>query len=182
MNTTKKSLSNGLLTGSLLLVVISAYAQYPSEGTAGHPYPNMPVIAPIGERIGKYLEVNESAKGPDIDAGKGYRLQKLGNNLFMITDNAYQSMFMIYEAGVVVVDAPPPFAQHIVKAIREVTDKSITHLIYTHSHIDHIGGTKSLNLKKDVIIIAHDETSRLLKRAMGPIVRYQPSLLKRSIR
>jgi glyoxylase-like metal-dependent hydrolase (beta-lactamase superfamily II) len=168
MNTTKRPLSNGLLISSLVLLVISAFAQHPIEGTAGHPYPNMPSIAPIGEKIGKYLEVNESAKGPAIDPEKGYRLQKLGNNLFMITDNAYQSMFMVYQAGVVVIDAPPPFAQHIIKAIGEVTDKSVTHLIYTHSHIDHIGGTKSLNLNKDVIIIAHDETSRLLKRAMDP--------------
>ncbi len=37
-------------------------------------------------------------------------------------------MFMVYENGVVVVDAPPPFAQHIPKAIAEVTNKSITHL------------------------------------------------------
>ncbi len=168
MNTRKRSLSNGLLISSFMLLVISASAQPPIEGTAGHPYPNMPAIAPIGERIGKYFEVNESAKGPAIDPEKGYRLQKLGNNLFMITDNAYQSMFMIYEAGVAVIDAPPPFAQHIIKAISEVTDRSVTHMIYTHSHIDHIGGTKSLNLNKDVIIIAHDETRKLLTRAMDP--------------
>ena len=77
-------------------------------------------------------------------------------------------MFMVYEDGVVVVDAPPPFAQHILKAIAEVTDKSITHLIYSHSHIDHIGGTKSLNLNKSTIIIAHEETKRLLLRANDP--------------
>ena len=71
MNTTKRPLSNGLLISSLMLLVISASAQYPIEGTAEHPYPNMPAIAPIGERIGKYLDVNESAKGPSIDPSKG---------------------------------------------------------------------------------------------------------------
>jgi hypothetical protein len=45
----------------------------------------------------------------------------------MITDNAYQSMFLVYEHGVVVIDAPPPFAAHIPHAIAEVTDKPITH-------------------------------------------------------
>jgi glyoxylase-like metal-dependent hydrolase (beta-lactamase superfamily II) len=86
----------------------------------------------------------------------------------MITDNAYQSMFMVYENGVVVVDAPPAFAQNIRRAIAEVTDKPITHLIYSHSHIDHIGGTKTLNLSKNTIIIAHNETKRLLLRAKDP--------------
>lgn len=167
MKLNKKLLVKGALMGSLMLLSITAYTQY-SEETAGGHYPNMPAIAPIGERIEKYLDVNESAKGPSIDPNKGYRLQKLGNDLYMITDNAYQSMFMVYENGVVVVDAPPPFAQHIPKAIAEVTNKSITHLIYSHSHIDHIGGAKSLNLRKSTVIIAHEETKRLLLRANDP--------------
>jgi len=33
-------------------------------GSAGKPYPHMPAIAPIAERIGKYLDVPPSAKGP----------------------------------------------------------------------------------------------------------------------
>jgi glyoxylase-like metal-dependent hydrolase (beta-lactamase superfamily II) len=144
---------------------IMAICQTGTAGAPGTPYPNMPAIAPIGERIEKYIEVNESAKGPSIDPQKGYRLQKLGNGLYMITDNAYQSMFMVYETGVVVVDAPPAFAQQLPKAIAEVTSKPITHLIYSHSHIDHIGGTKSLNLGKSVIILAHEDTKRLLLRA-----------------
>jgi glyoxylase-like metal-dependent hydrolase (beta-lactamase superfamily II) len=128
-------------------------------------YPNMPLIPPIGERIEKYIPVNEAAKGPSIDTDKGYRLQQLGKGLYMITDNIYQSMFMVYEKGVVVVDAPPIFAHHITKAIAEITKMPITHVIYSHAHIDHIGGTKALNLKSNAIIIAHDETKRLLARA-----------------
>jgi glyoxylase-like metal-dependent hydrolase (beta-lactamase superfamily II) len=128
----------------------------------------MPVIAPIGERIEKYSDVSESAKGPSTGAHKGYRIQDLGKGLYMITDNAYQSMFMVYETGVVVVDAPPAFAQYIPKAIAEVTDKPVTHLIYSHSHIDHIGGTKILNLKPHTVIIAQEETKRLLLRAKDP--------------
>ncbi len=78
---------------------------------AGEPYAHMPDIPPIGVRTGKYLDIPESAKGPAIDPAKGYRIQELGKGLFMITDNAYQSMFMVYESGVVVVDVPPPYAQ-----------------------------------------------------------------------
>jgi len=76
-------------------------------GTPGVPYPNMPAIAPIGVRVDKYLDVPDSAKGPIVDPAKGYRTQKLGEGLYMITDGATQSMFMTYEEGVVVVDAPP---------------------------------------------------------------------------
>lgn len=160
---------------SLMFVNISAsvngaYSQSNNSsnnpGEAGAPYPNMPSIAPIGGRIDKYLDVPASALGPPIDPAKGYRLQDLGRGLYMITDNAYQSMFLVYDRGVVVIDAPPGYAAHIPQAIAEVSDKPITHIIYSHSHIDHIGGAKPLGGRP--VIIAHEETLRLLKRAADP--------------
>ena len=49
------------------------------HGAAGEPYPNMPAIAPIGVRIGKYLDVPAPSQGPPIDPAKGYRVQDLGS-------------------------------------------------------------------------------------------------------
>lgn len=135
-------------------------------GTPGVPYANMPSLAPIGVRMDRYLDVPEAAKGPAIDPAKGYRTQKLGNGLYMITDGGYQSMFMTYEDGVVVVDAPPAYASLIPKAIAEVTDKPITHIVYSHYHVDHIAGAKSLG--GSPVIIAQKETNRLLARDNDP--------------
>jgi len=135
-------------------------------GTPGVPYVNMPAIAPIGVRVDKYLDVPDFAKGAPVDPAKGYRTQKLGEGLYMITDGAYQSMFMTYEDGVVVVDAPPSYASHIHAAIAEVTDKPVTHLVYSHYHIDHIGGAKSLG--GEPVIVAQKETNRLLARDNDP--------------
>ncbi len=147
------------------MFVAPAEAQNRQEMPAA-PYEDMPEIAPIGVRVDKYLDVPESAKQPAIDPAKGYRIQELGKGLYLVTDNAYQSMFMVYEKGVVVIDAPPSYAQYIPKAIREITDKPITHLVYSHSHADHIGGAKSLG--GSPIIIAQEETRRLLLRANDP--------------
>ena len=135
-------------------------------GTPGVPYANMPAIAPIGVRVDKYLDVPEFAKGPAVDPAKGYRTQKLGDGLYMITDGAYQSMFMTYENGVVVVDAPPSYASRISAAIAEVTNNPITHLVYSHYHIDHIGGARSLG--GHPVIIAQKETNRILARDNDP--------------
>jgi len=136
------------------------------QGAAGEPYPQMPTVAAIGERIGKYIDVPASAKGPAIDPAKGYRLQDLGGGLYLVTDNAYQSMLLVYDEGVVVVDAPPAYSARLPQAIAEVTAKPITHVVYSHSHIDHIGGTKALGGRP--VIIAQDETAQLLKRAADP--------------
>src|SRR6185369_16304376 len=119
-------------------------------------YAHMPPIAPIGVRTGKYLDVPQSAQGPAVDPAKGYRLQELGRDLYLVTDNTNQSMFLVYDKGVVVVDAPQSYAAHIRDAIAEVTNKPITHLIYSHSHADHIGGAKTLG--GHPTIIAHAET------------------------
>src|SRR6476661_5637395 len=51
-------------------------------------------------------------------------------------------------------------------AIKEISDKPITHVIYSHAHKDHIGGTRSLGGKP--IIIAHEETAWRLKRDNDP--------------
>ncbi|MEO6236024.1 MAG: MBL fold metallo-hydrolase [Vicinamibacterales bacterium] len=123
----------------------------------------MPTLAPIGVRVDEYIDVVDSAKGPAIDPAKGYRTQKLGEGLYMVTDGVYQSMFMTYEDGVVVVDAPPAYASHIRQAIAEVTDKGVTHLVYSHFHADHIGGAKELG--GNPITIAQAETNRRLSRA-----------------
>lgn len=135
-------------------------------GAAGEPYPGMPAIAPIGMRISKYMDVPASARGPAVDSAKGYRRQDLGKGLHMVTDGVYQSMFLVYEDGVVVVDVPPGYASRIPKAIAEVSDKPITHVVYSHSHSDHIAGIKALG--GNPVIVAHDETLRLLKRAADP--------------
>jgi glyoxylase-like metal-dependent hydrolase (beta-lactamase superfamily II) len=112
------------------------------------------------------MDVPDAAKGPPVDPAKGYRIQRLGRDLYMVTENAYQAMFLVYDAGVVVVDAPPTIAAAIPTAIAEITDKPITHLIYSHSHTDHIGGAASLGGRP--AIIAHEETRKLVARANDP--------------
>lgn len=137
-----------------------------ARAEAGEPYPNMPAIPPIGVRIAKYLDVPASAQGPAVDPAKGYRVQDLGKGLYMITDNAIQSAFLVYDRGVVVIDAPQAYGAHIAQAIAEVSSKPITHLIYSHSHADHIGGAKAMG--GHPTIIAHKETLRLLTRDSDP--------------
>jgi glyoxylase-like metal-dependent hydrolase (beta-lactamase superfamily II) len=154
----------------LALVLISVAAIFSAAFAAlddpTEPYPNMPSIPSIGQRIGKYEDIPAAARGPKVDSAKGYRIQDLGGGLYMVTDNIYQSMFLVYDQGVVVVDAPPNYSAKLTKAIAEVTRNPVTHVIYSHSHIDHIGGVRALG--GNPIIIAHQETRRLLERAADP--------------
>ena len=60
----------------------------------------------------------------------------------------------------------PSLAAFIPKAIAEITSKPITHIVYSHSHADHIGAAKSLG--GHPIIVAQEETKLLIGRANDP--------------
>ena len=108
------------------------------------------------------LPIPDAAKGPSITS-KGYLVGELGDNLYSVTDGAYNTMFMVTDKGVVAVDAPPSLGQKYLKAIAEVTNKPVNYLIYSHAHIDHIGAAGLF--PKNVSVIAQEETARELQRA-----------------
>jgi hypothetical protein len=166
-----KHLISGLLAvvGPLLscLGLADTAGSLAPPGQPGRPYPNMPSIAPIGERIDKYYDLPDIAKGPSVDPAKGYRIEELGKGLYLITDGGYQSVFVVYETGVVVIDAPPLYSKKIRRAIAEVSGQPITHIIYSHFHKDHFGGTADIVVGRPTII-AQEETKRLLLRARDP--------------
>jgi glyoxylase-like metal-dependent hydrolase (beta-lactamase superfamily II) len=64
---------------------------------------------------------------------------------------------------VIVVDAPVSFGDRLLEAIRLVSTKPITHVVYSHAHVDHTGG--AYRLPSSATFVAHEETRFLLRRA-----------------
>jgi glyoxylase-like metal-dependent hydrolase (beta-lactamase superfamily II) len=96
---------------------------------------------------------------PEDDGPDGYRLQKAGENGYVVISGFVQSVFVVTEDGVVVVDAPLAIGDKLTAAIKSVTDKPVTHFIYTHSHADHVSATTQF---ENVTRIAHEEAARIL--------------------
>jgi glyoxylase-like metal-dependent hydrolase (beta-lactamase superfamily II) len=109
-------------------------------------------------------QIPESARGPAIPE-EGYLVEEIRDNLYWVTDGSYNAMFLVTDDGVVVVDAPPSIGQNYLKAIADVTDKPITHVIYSHAHLDHIGAAGIF--PKNATYIAHQLTGEELQRAMS---------------
>jgi glyoxylase-like metal-dependent hydrolase (beta-lactamase superfamily II) len=107
-------------------------------------------------------QLPETAKGPTIPS-KGYLVEEIHDDLFWVTDGVYNTFFLVTDEGVVAVDAPPTIGKNYLKDISEVTDKPITHVIYSHAHIDHIGAAGMF--PKNAIFIAQEETAAELQRA-----------------
>ena len=109
-------------------------------------------------------QIPDAAMGPIIPE-KGYLVEEIRDNLYWVTDGSYNTMFLVTDEGVVAIDAPPSIGQNYLNAIAEVTDKPITHVIYSHAHLDHIGAAGIF--PKNATYIAHQDTSAELKRAMS---------------
>ncbi|GAA1993212.1 MBL fold metallo-hydrolase [Catenulispora subtropica] len=117
-----------------------------------------------------FAPVPAGATGPALNA-EGYFVGRINGNLYWVTDSYYQAMFLSTREGVVLVDAPPTIGHNLLRAIADVTrangrPSKVTHLVYSHSHADHIGAANLFG--KDVVRIAHSEARRLLLRDADP--------------
>ena len=74
---------------------------------------------------------------------------------------------IIGDDAVLVADtqATPAMADDVIRRIREVTDKPIRTVVFTHGHADHTGGLQHLgDLTR---IVAHERTALALSRGAG---------------
>lgn len=136
----------------VITVLVLLVAVVPANSVGAQPQ----VLAPVPE----------AAHGPAIDPDKGYLVEEIRDGLYWVTEGSYQLMFLTTGEGVIVVDAPPSIGENILKAIAEVTDEPITHVVYSHSHGDHIGAAGLY--PDDATIVAHEDTAALLSRDADP--------------
>lgn len=102
-----------------------------------------------------------AAEGPAIPA-KGYLVEEIKDDLYWVTDGTYNAMFLVGQDGVAAVDVPPTIGDNYLKAIEEVTDKPVKYVIYSHSHLDHIGAAQ---IFQNATFIAQENTARELQLA-----------------
>jgi glyoxylase-like metal-dependent hydrolase (beta-lactamase superfamily II) len=117
-----------------------------------------------------YAPVPQASLGPAVN-GQGYYVGRVERNLYWVTDGDYHSAFLTTRDGVVLFDAPPTIGHNLQRAVSEVAaaegvSNRVTHLVYTHHHSDHAGGSSSFGT--NVVRIGHEECRRLLLRDNDP--------------
>lgn len=134
-----------------LLAPLAAVAQQAS------PLPDFVAVLPATKA--KALEI------PD----KGYLVKQIKPDVYVVTDGAYQSVFVTTGKGVVLFDAPATLAGKLPQAVAEVSREPIVELVYSHSHLDHIAGAEALNKQiKGLRILAEEGTASLLREKRDP--------------
>jgi glyoxylase-like metal-dependent hydrolase (beta-lactamase superfamily II) len=154
---------------TLLAAATAASAASAAAVLLGSPSAGSAATAP-SDNLPDYAPVPPASLGPALNPD-GYFVGRIDGDLYWVTDSYYQAMFLTTRDGVVLVDAPPTIGHNILRAINQVTTANgrpskVTHVIYSHSHADHIGASALFG--KDAVRIGHRETRRLLRRANDP--------------
>lgn len=89
-------------------------------------------------------------------------VEKLKDNLYVLKGGGGNTAVFITTSGVVVVDAKNPgWGQPILDKIKTLTDKSVTTLINTHTHGDHVSGNVEFPATVDIIVQENTKTNMM---------------------
>lgn len=122
------------------------------------------------EGLKQYVPVLPSVREKfwPVDPKLGYAMKPVGGGVYVITDDGWQSAFLVTEEGVIVFDAPESYGAKIPTAIASVTDKPIRMLVYSHIHRDHIGGSTAFRNIRDLRVVASSGVAEFLKEQNDP--------------
>jgi len=109
-------------------------------------------IAGIGLAAMTVTQAQQPAPaGPNVA-----QIEKVKDNLFMITGGGGNTAAYITANGVVLVDTKlSNWGQAILDKVRTVSDQPITHIINTHTHGDHVGSNEFFAASVEVVAQAN---------------------------
>jgi len=102
---------------------------------------------------------------------KGFFTHEIRDGIHYLTEGWYFMLVVVHDDGMIVVDAPPTIGSdflgnNILTGLAEISDKPVTHVIYSHHHRDHIGAATVF--PDDVTIIAQRECAEYVQSAEDP--------------
>src|SRR5262245_49830019 len=104
---------------------------------------------------------------PAQPAARVVEVNKLKDNLFMMTGGGGNSAVFVTANGVVVVDTKNPgWGQPLLEKIKSVTDKPVTMIINTHTHGDHVSG--NVEFPATVDVVTHENTAKNMELMRPP--------------
>ena len=123
------------------------------------------------------LVVSGQAQGPSAAAIKAMQIEKVKDNLYIISGSGADNeatfsggnvAVFITDTGVTLVDTKlPGFGPTILERIKSVTNKPVTRIINTHTHGDHTGGNGSFGGTVESIVQENTRTNMTKMQEFG---------------
>lgn len=129
----------------------------------------MPITWPFGKLLLAAALALGFASGATA-ARPAYQTTEVAPGLYSFGAGLAFNAFLVTDDGVIVMDSfDQDFAQASLAAIRQVTDKPIRYLVYSHNHYDHIGGGAVFKAA-GATILSHEAAAKWLKDHPSPDV------------
>ncbi len=148
-----------------IIAVALVLSHIPTLGTAQ----TEPTVG--GVPVSQFLAVPASVDAArlSVDPKLGYGVSKTADQFYVVTDGIWQSGFLVTQDGVVLLDAPASFGAKLPEIVGTITDRPITHLIYSHAHQDHTGAAGTLKRAiPSLTIVAHERVGAYLLDMADP--------------
>jgi len=68
-----------------------------------------------------------------------FQIQRLSDNVYWVSVSYYNVTVLVGEESVLLIDAPIARGKQILEAIKTITDKPLSAIVYSHAHSDHVG-------------------------------------------
>jgi glyoxylase-like metal-dependent hydrolase (beta-lactamase superfamily II) len=108
------------------------------------------------------------AQAPSAEAP--YETRKIADNVYAFRHGASQSMFVVTPDGVLVTDPISTEASKVyLQEIRKITQAPVRYVVYSHHHLDHIGGGAPFK-EAGATFVAHRQAKAALLRLKAPDV------------
>ena len=116
------------------------------------------VVVGVVAVAGRALVAQQPSAEPKV-AG----IEKVKDNLYMVTGGGGNTAVFVTANGVVLVDTKlADWGQAIMDQVKTVTDKPVTHIINTHTHGDHVGSNDFF--PASVEIVAHANVTKSMEK------------------
>ncbi len=134
----------------------------------------------------KHTETSLPAPTPDVleKHSEVFRkgVEKVTDGVYVAIGYGLANAIMLEgDDGIVIVDAMETVeeARTVMAEFRNITDKPVKAIIYTHNHTDHVFGAAGIAEGEDVPVYAHESTSYYINRVVNQI---RPIISARSMR
>ena len=120
------------------------------------------IMAP-GNRMADYRTLR-------FEQNADYIVQRLSERTYLIAVDEYNMTLYVGDQGALLFDTSwAGYELRLLEAVKSITDKPITAVVYSHSHLDHIGGAAAVveAIKAQGVnprIIASDKTAMMIER------------------
>jgi cyclase len=113
------------------------------------------VVVAVVAVAGRALVAQQPPAGPKVAA-----IEKVKDNLYMVTGGGGNTAVLVTANGVVLVDTKlADWGQPIMDQVKTVTDKPVTHIINTPTHGDHVGSNEFFPASVEIVAHANVKTS-----------------------